>query len=325
MTAPRSLEDAQVPEVIARYQAGETQTSIARAFGVHPATIWYHLRKHGVFVPGRDQPTGRPRRRRQRLPFTAQDEEDIERRYTGGENTDTIARSYSSKRETISRILRRRGIPPRTTRLFGRDTEEQIVERYKRGDTVVSIARTFGCNPWTVRNIVKRWGIPRRTIGAQPRVFTSDEMAVIADLARQGLSQRAIGKDMGASQIAISRAMATHGIPPAHPTAHRGPGHSTWKGGRLISGGGYVEVWLPADSPFASMRTKSGYVRENRLVMAQALGRPLASWETVHHIDGQRAHNALSNLQLRIGKHGNGQAWVCADCGSHNIVPVQLE
>ena len=43
---------------------------------------------------------------------------------------------------------------------------------------------------------------------------------------------------------------------------------------------------------------KQGWVLEHRLVMEKQLGRYLQSGEIVHHIDGNRTNNALSNLQL---------------------------
>jgi hypothetical protein len=58
--------------------------------------------------------------------------------------------------------------------------------------------------------------------------------------------------------------------------------------------------------------------------MEQYLGRPLRRDEQVHHIDGDRSHNAIENLQLRQGSHGNGIVMRCIDCGSHNVEPIPL-
>lgn len=85
-------------------------------------------------------------------------------------------------------------------------------------------------------------------------------------------------------------------------------------GRRCVDRDGYVVVVV------APGRTRS----EHRLVMEEALGRLLASWETVHHINGDRSDNRLENLQLRVGCHGPGQAHRCLDCGSCNVAPVPL-
>lgn len=103
-----------------------------------------------------------------------------------------------------------------------------------------------------------------------------------------------------------------------------GKNHPNYQGGRRIDANGYVLILLEIDDPFHSMATADNLVREHRLVMARYLERPLRAEETVHHIDGNRQNNTLSNLQLRIGKHGAGQAYCCSDCGSINIIPQEL-
>ncbi len=67
-----------------------------------------------------------------------------------------------------------------------------------------------------------------------------------------------------------------------------------------------------------------GAIALHRLVMSEALGRPLLPGETVHHIDTDRSNNTLGNLQLRQGHHGQGATFQCGDCGGHNVVAVPL-
>lgn len=79
-----------------------------------------------------------------------------------------------------------------------------------------------------------------------------------------------------------------------------GSGNSHWKGGKMIVGG-YRYIWYPTHPN----RTQDGYVLEHRLVVESKINRILQHGEVVHHKDGNRLNNDLSNLELlkSTGKH----------------------
>ena len=104
----------------------------------------------------------------------------------------------------------------------------------------------------------------------------------------------------------------------------RGENHWSWKGGRVDKGNGYMAVAVSRESPYAGMIGRTGYVLEHRLVMAQSLGRPLRSDETVHHINGIKDDNRPENLQLRQGPHGKNTRHRCGACGSYDIVTEEI-
>jgi len=72
-----------------------------------------------------------------------------------------------------------------------------------------------------------------------------------------------------------------------------GDKHPNWRGGRRTNQG-YIQVKMP-EHPNAD---NSGYIMEHRLIMSWHLGRPLESWEIVHHKNGIADDNRIENLEL---------------------------
>lgn len=85
--------------------------------------------------------------------------------------------------------------------------------------------------------------------------------------------------------------------------ARRGKTGGNNKGGRIIDKFGYVQIWNPKH-PNAKL---AGYIHEHRLVMSNHLKRPLLQSESVHHKNGNRQDNRLSNLELWSSMQPSGQ------------------
>ena len=76
----------------------------------------------------------------------------------------------------------------------------------------------------------------------------------------------------------------------------RGSGTVRPIGHTYVNSAGYVKVKV----------SQQHYRLQHSLVMEAAIGRPLRRGEVVHHVDGDRANNAIGNLFLcRDGEHHN--------------------
>jgi len=117
--------------------------------------------------------------------------------------------------------------------------------------------------------------------------------AEIRRLHAEGLQTGDIGKQVGMRAEAVRRLLVEIGLP-RNPQTHKGSRNPAWKGGRIVDKSGYILLWMP-DHPHCS---KSGRVREHRLVVEKRLGRYLDPVEVVDHINGICGDNRDENLRL---------------------------
>lgn len=267
-----------------------------------------------------------------KIEVPAEVQEQIVTTYRAGDRSvGRIASDFGYSDNKVYEVLRGAGVVGQRDRHPGRKfTDEQeaaMVALYESGASLKEVGRRFECQYETAYKVLLRLGVQMRDPGARERQFTDEEVARMVELWRAGRSQAEIGAEFGLGQNVVSRVLRLRGSD--YKTDARQASrerHGMWKGGRAKAGDGYVMVLVKPDDPIGGpMRNVQGYVLEHRLVMAQALGRPLLSSETVHHIDDKdRTDNRIENLQLRIGRHGKHAAFRCVDCGSANVQAVPL-
>lgn len=215
---------------------------------------------------------------------------------------------------------------------FNQAQEQRIVTMYTAGSSVKSLARDFHVDEKTVRAALLRNDVSLRGRAGHRKHFLSK--AQQKSLVRRyidGESTESLAEAFGMPPGTVSARLRDLGVELRSPGFQKGEAHHNWAGGKITTSDGYVLVLVYPNDPFYPMAQVKGdgadgsrYVLEHRLVMAQHLGRCLADHETVHHKDLNHGNNTLSNLQLRVGKHGTGASFRCCDCGSYNVEAADL-
>jgi hypothetical protein len=133
----------------------------------------------------------------------------------------------------------------------------------------------------------------------------------------EGCAQRPINKHM-CSKHAQQRAA---GILDAEGNKLR-DFKSKPRGEKWLGQGGYVLIPGQEGHPFARV---DGSVLEHRLVMERHLGRYLQEYEIVHHKDGDRRNNDISNLELLDGRARRGEGHPPGHAVTENMAREALE
>jgi DNA-binding CsgD family transcriptional regulator len=261
----------QEDEIAEAYLEGQTIASLAENYGVSDATIKNALRRVGVRRPPPPPPpkVGTPEHRAMVVSLKKQ-----------GKRVRDIARAVGSRDTTVAQILqeeglhhkRKRGEPAPFARKISPEQEAELAQKYHSGVGSETLAKEYGCNARTVVATLRRLGVEIRGRGHRISDQQQEFIKEVENLWASGLySQAEIARRLGVKPGRVNTALNKLGL--ADPSKS-GPNHGMWKGGRIKSGGGYIQKWVPPDDPLTSMRTLSGYVPEHRLVMAQHLGRP---------------------------------------------------
>lgn len=285
-------------EVAARYQAGETLRQIGASYGVTYRPVAASLSRSGITPRAPSDYGWKP---------TPENAAEVERLWREGMSVPKIARAVSTRNDTISRVLRDRGIEARfggQNRRFNDSQIEMLAAEYRAGASLTELARRHGGSPALIRNAFRRNGVQTRNKGNHKEYWPPERVAWLREQYEAGRSNVDIAQELGLAARTVGNKLLSLDIAPRGPVL-KGPAHHSWKGGRS-NHGGYTEVKLPDDDPMVSMRTRSGYVLEHRLVMARKLGRPLLPDERPHHKNLVRSDNEPGNLELWLTSQPSG-------------------
>ncbi|WP_308170254.1 GntR family transcriptional regulator, partial [Acrocarpospora catenulata] len=141
-------------ELAGRYEAGETISAMAGSLGVDFSTVRSRLVAAGV----RLRPKGRAGK-----PLGVSDEE-LVRRYRGGERINAIARSLGVDFGRVRSRLLAAGVEVRPAWVWGGRTpvvvaDEGLVRRYRGGESITALARSLGVSFTTVRSRLVAAGV----------------------------------------------------------------------------------------------------------------------------------------------------------------------
>jgi HNH endonuclease len=178
---------------------------------------------------------------------------------------------------------------------------EQAQDRYEAGETLKEIALDAGVSYQTLGRRLADAGVilrgkamteeTRRKLSEKKRLDIPVERLLL--LYSCGLSCREMAQYLECNEETVRQRLIELGLPRLDAKA-RPEKNFFWRGGYAIDEDGYILEHCP-HHPNA---TKSGYVRQHRLVMEKELGRLLRPWEVVDHKNGDTSDNDPSNLRL---------------------------
>lgn len=178
--------------------------------------------------------------------------------------------------------------------------DEAMKLYYEDGLTLKDMCKYLDCvNPITAAKRLKKLGIDTYRNGLKKKKtmhgMSEDEFNEYLKKEYETKSMNTIAKEMGVSAACIRKYFVQYGIVRRAKYEHFTASHrGAYEGKKRYLSCGYVAVYMPSH-PRAGVRK---CVYEHDLVMEAHIGRYLNPGEVVHHIDGNKSNNDISNLML---------------------------
>jgi transposase len=141
---------------------------------------------------------------------------------------------------------------------FSREELEKLY--YEENRSASEVAKLLGCTSTTIKNYLKKYNM---------RVKSSSEV----------MSGRVLKQEHRDKVVKTLK------------SGLKGSSNPNWKGGRSWRG-------RNKESSYIIIRVDGKYVPEHRYVMEKHLGRKLTTQEEVHHRNGNKHNNDISNLVI---------------------------
>ena len=207
------------PEIIERYEQGESTRRIAKAYDTSENMIRRLLDKHGVsrrrsWALGERHNQGRSHKALEELPADR-----IATEYQAGASMAELAKTYRVGLKKIGDVLDSRGVQRRSStevpwkgrsRVLTAEQEAEVVAQYRQGQSQKAIARNLDVSHPTVRTVLQRHGIDpseRPVTRTARRALTDEQVTEARALYAQGIGSTTIAQRLGVSSPTVLKSI----------------------------------------------------------------------------------------------------------------------
>lgn len=204
--AKQKLNEEQELNLCREYENGKSTRQLAKKYKLAKKTVQDYLNRNNISL-----------RPPCISPFSKKEEQIICKEYVSGHNTPQLSKKYKVSPQTISDILKRNNIVPRSSgdskRKFSKKEEQIICNDYLNGLSSIKLSKKYNVNKTTILRILKDNNIPRREIGITRRAFNEKEEKDICSIYLTGISAHQLAKKYDVADITILKVLYRHEIP----------------------------------------------------------------------------------------------------------------